>query len=107
VVFNNDHKHDWRGHAVSWTNWPEGAHESHPSDACLSLKRENDTPKGADRNTVYSIIAQFQQEYRGLVEYYHCRQPLPTQPSQVGDGAVTGFDAGTQLRLSMSEVYAV
>jgi group II intron reverse transcriptase/maturase len=72
VVFNNNHKHDWRGHRsingqiglkvpmqVIRAKCQQFSHHGKP---VARKERTEDTP--------YSIIAQYQQEYRGLAEYY-------------------------------------
>ena len=48
-------------------------------------------------DSAFSIVAQYQREYRGVVEYYRQGlQPPPAQPPEVDDGAVADPDAGAQ-----------
>ncbi len=72
VVFNNNHKHDWRRHrsinGQSGLKVPPQVIRAkcqqfrHHGKPVARKERTEDTP--------YSIIAQYQQEYRGLAEYY-------------------------------------
>ena len=72
VVLNNNHKHDWRGHRS--INGQIGLKvPMQVIRAKSQLYRRQGKPvarKERAEDTPYSIIAQYQQEYRGLVEYY-------------------------------------
>lgn len=71
---------------------------------------ENDKPVhllGRTHNTVYSIVAQYQQEYRGIVEYYRLAYNLSTQLGKlkfVIEQSLTKTLAH-KLRISVSQVY--
>jgi group II intron reverse transcriptase/maturase len=72
VVLNNNHKHDWRGHRS--INGQIGLRV--PLQVirakCQPYLRQGKPVHRKERteDTVYSIIVQYQQEFRGLAEYY-------------------------------------
>ncbi len=62
---------------------------------------------GRTHNTVYSIVAQYQQEYRGIVEYYRLAYNLSTQLGKlkfVMEQSLTKTLAH-KLRMSVSHIY--
>jgi group II intron reverse transcriptase/maturase len=72
VVLNNNHKHDWRGHRS--INGQIGLQVPPQVIRAKSQQfRRHGKPvarKERTEDTPYSIIIQYQQEYRGLAEYY-------------------------------------
>jgi hypothetical protein len=72
VVLNNNHKHDWRGHRS--INGQVGLQVPPQVIRAKSQQfRRHGKPvarKERTEDTPYSIITQYQQEYRGLAEYY-------------------------------------
>ena len=72
VVLNNDHKHDRRGHRSINGQIGLKVPMQVIQAKCHPFLRQGKPIHRAERtnDSVYSIIAQFQQEYRGLVEYY-------------------------------------
>jgi group II intron reverse transcriptase/maturase len=72
VVFQNDRKHD--RHGKRSLNGQIGLQVPMPvvQEKCRSYRRQGKPVHRKERTdeTVYSIIVQYQQEYRGLVEYY-------------------------------------
>jgi len=108
VVFNNDHKHDWRGHRSLNGQIGLKVPMKVIRAKCLPflLKGKPIHRKERTEDTVYSIIAQFQQEYRGLVEYYQLavnRYQLNRLKWVMERSLVSTL--AHKLRLSMSEVY--
>lgn len=108
MVLQEDHKHDRRGHRCIngqiGVNVPMKVIQAkcapylHHGKPMLRKERTNDT--------VYSIIAQFQQEYRGFVEYYQLavnRYQL-NRLKWVMERSLTATLA-RKLRLSISQVY--
>ncbi len=108
VVFNNDHKHDWRGHRsingqvglkvpmqVIRAKCQQFSHHGKP---VARKERAEDTP--------YRIIAQYQQEYRGLAEYYQMavnRYQLNRLKWVMERSLVATL--AEKLRLTVSQVY--
>ena len=72
VVLNNNHKHDWRGHRS--INGQIGLQVPPQVIRAKSQQfRRHGNPvarKERTEDTPYSIITQYQQDYRGLAQYY-------------------------------------
>lgn len=108
VVCNCDHKHDWRGHRSINGQIGLKVPMRVIRAKCLPFLSRGKPIHRKERteDTVYSIIAQFQQEYRGLVEYYqlavNCYQL--NRLKWVMERSLVSTLAH-KLRISMSEVY--
>ena len=108
VVLNNNHKHDRRGHRS--INGQIGL------KIPLAVIRAKSAPyrrRGKPRqrkelinNTVYSIVSQYQQEYRGLAEYYQLayNRYQCNRLKWVMERSLVGTLA-KKLRISVSAVY--
>jgi Type II intron maturase/Reverse transcriptase (RNA-dependent DNA polymerase) len=72
AVEHDDHKHDWRGHrSINGQIGLRVPKQVIRAKCRLYLQRGKPIHRRERINdSVYTIIAQFQQEYRGLVEYY-------------------------------------
>jgi group II intron reverse transcriptase/maturase len=72
VVLNNNHKHDWRGHRSINGQIGLKVPRQVIAEKCQPYLRRGKPVHRKDRteDTVYSIIVQYQQEFRGLAEYY-------------------------------------
>jgi group II intron reverse transcriptase/maturase len=108
VVLNNDHKHDRRGHRSINGQIGLKVPMQVIRAKCQPFLRQGKPVHRAERtnDTVYSIIAQFQQEYRGLVEYYALavnRYQL-NRLKWVMERSLTSTLAH-KLRISVSQVY--
>ncbi len=108
VVLNNDHKHDRRGHRSINGQIGLKVPMQVIRAKCQPFLHQGKPVHRAERtnDTVYSIIAQFQQEYRGLVEYYllavNCYQL--NRLKWVMERSLTSTLAH-KLRISVSQVY--
>src|SRR6266496_3899311 len=108
VVLNNNHKHDWRGHrsinGQIGLKVPIQVIRAKSQPFCQQGKPVARKERAED--TPYSIIAQYQQEYRGLVQYYqlavNCYQL--NRLKWVMERSLVSTLAH-KLRISMSEVY--
>jgi len=99
VTLQHDQKHDWRGrrslNARIGLRVPQEvlqekcARYRHHGKIIHRMELTHDTP--------FSIVAQYQAEYRGLVAYLPTGgQCLPAQSSEMADGTFVGPDAGAQ-----------
>src|SRR6266496_1020005 len=72
VVLNNNHKHDWRGHRSINGQIGLKVPRQVIREKCQPYLRRGKPVHRKERteDTVYSIIVQYQQEFRGLAEYY-------------------------------------
>ena len=72
VVLNNNHKHDWRGHRSINGQIGLKVPRQVIAEKCQPYLRGGKPIHRKERteDTVYSIIVQYQQEFRGLAEYY-------------------------------------
>jgi hypothetical protein len=72
VVLNNNHKHGWRGHRSINGQIGLKVPRQVIAEKCQPYLRRGKPVHRKERteDTVYSIIVQYQQEFRGLAEYY-------------------------------------
>lgn len=72
TVLNNNHKHDWRGHRSINGQIGLKVPMQVIRAKCQPYLRQGKPMHRKERteDTVYSIIVQYQQEFRGLAEYY-------------------------------------
>ncbi|GHO76399.1 maturase [Ktedonobacter sp. SOSP1-85] len=72
VMCKNDQKHDWRGHRSLNGQIGLRAPMHVIQEKCQEYLQHGKPVSRKERteDTVYSIISQYQQEYRGLAEYY-------------------------------------
>jgi hypothetical protein len=72
VVLNNNHKHDWRGHRSINGQIGLKVPKQVITEKCHPYLRRGKPVHRKERteDSVYSIIVQYQQEFRGLAEYY-------------------------------------
>ena len=72
MIFNNDRKHDWRGHRSINGQVGLKVPKSVIAEKSQAFRRHGKPVARKERaeDTPYSIIAGYQQEYRGLAEYY-------------------------------------
>lgn len=108
MVLQEDHKHDRRGHRCSNGQIALKAPTTVIQAKCAPylLHGKPTLRKERTNDTVYSIIAQFQQEYRGFVEYYQLavnRYQL-NRLKWVMERSLTGT-LSRKLRMSISRVY--
>ncbi len=72
VVLNNNHKHDWRGHRSINGQIGLKVPRQVIAEKCQPYLQRGKPIHRKERteDTVYSILVQYQQEFRGLAEYY-------------------------------------
>jgi hypothetical protein len=72
VVLDNDHKHDWRGHRCINGQIALKVPADVVRTKCQPYLHQGKAIRRTERtiDNDYSIIAQYQAEYRGVVEYY-------------------------------------
>ena len=108
TVLHDNHRHDWRGHRSINGQIALKVPASVIKAKCASYQHHGKPLSRKERtnDTVYSILAQFQQEFRGLAEYYQLavnRYHL-NRLKWVMECSLMGTLA-QKLRLSISRVY--
>jgi group II intron reverse transcriptase/maturase len=108
VVLNNNHKHDWRGHRSINGQIGLKVPLQVIRAKCQPYLRQGKPVHRKERteDTVYSIIVQYQQEFRGLAEYYQLavnRYQLNRLKWVMERSLVATL--AQKLRLTVSEVY--
>jgi hypothetical protein len=109
VVLNNNHKHDWRGHRSINGQIGLKVPIHVIQEKCQPYLRQGKPVHRTERteDTVYSIIVQYQQEFRGLAEYYQLavnRYQLNRLKWVMERSLVATL--AHKLRLTMTQVYA-
>lgn len=108
VVLHNDYKHDRHGHRSINGGIGLRVPVEVIRSKCVAYMRHGKAIHRAERinHSVFSIITQFQQEYRGIVEYYRLAYNLHqlTHLQWVMETSLTKTLA-RKLRISVSKVY--
>jgi group II intron reverse transcriptase/maturase len=108
VVLNNNHKHDWRGHRSINGQIGLKVPRQVITEKSQASRRQGKPVHRKERteDTVYSIMVQYQQEFRGLAEYYQLavnRYQL-NRLKWVMERSLVATVAH-KLRISMAQVY--